>query len=464
MSELLRFPDGFLWGTATASYQIEGAVGEDGRGRSIWDTFCHTPGKVFHGDTGDVACDHYHRWEQDVALMAQLGLNAYRLSVAWPRVQPDGAGSFNQLGVDFYRRLLDALAEHGIAPAVTLYHWDLPQALQDVGGWPNRDTARRFGDYAHGVVEALGDRVRLWITLNEPWVSSHMGYGLGTHAPGTADLPSALRAAHNLLLAHGLAAKAVRSAMAPTSSLGITLNLFPTRPASGSAADAEAATRVDGYTNRWFLDPIFRGLYPKDMADLFRPVGGEEHIRPGDLETISTPVDFLGVNYYTRHTVAAADGSEHPGDQPYPAVLQAVGRPPAHVPVTSKGWPIEPDGLSELLVRLDSDYGHMPVYLTENGAAFPDYADPAGDVKDPERVSYLESHLQAAHAAIAAGVDLRGYFCWTLIDNFEWADGYSQRFGLVWVDYRTQERVPKTSASWYTEVASRNGVEPGRRL
>jgi beta-glucosidase len=465
MSEMLRFPDGFLWGTATASYQIEGAVDEDGRGPSIWDTFCHTPGKVFHGDTGDVACDHYHRWEEDVALMAQLGVNSYRMSVAWPRVQPEGSGEYNQSGIDFYRRLLDSLVEHGIAPVVTLYHWDLPQALQDLGGWTSRDTSKRFADYAYEVVSALGERVRLWITLNEPWVSSHLGYGEGEHAPGTADLSSAIRASHHLLLGHGLAAKAVRSVMSPPSSLGITLNLAPTRPASNSDADAEAALRVDGYANRWFLGPLFKGTYPKDLADLFHPVTGDSHVHAGDLETIATPIDFLGVNYYFCHTVADSHGAPQPGTAPFgPAVLRAVGRPDPAVPVTGRGWPVQPDGLTEILVRLRHEYGPVPIYLTENGAAFHDYVDPDGAVKDPERVDYLESHLKAAHAAISAGVDLRGYFCWTFTDNFEWAAGYSQRFGLIWVDFKTQERILKTSASWYAEVARRNGLEIGRRL
>ena len=309
---MYSFPDNFLWGTATASYQIEGAVSEDGRGRSIWDTFCHTPGKVFHGDTGDIACDHYHLWRQDVELMARLGLNSYRFSVAWPRVQPDGAGPFNQAGLDFYRRLLDYLAEHGIAAAVTLYHWDLPQALQDAGGWTNRDTAGRFADYAQEVVRRLGDGVRLWTTLNEPWVSAHLGYGNGIHAPGVADLSSAYRAAHHLLLGHGLAARAVRSVMAPGSSVGITLSLSPARPASGSAADVEAAARVDGYANRWFLDPVLRGEYPEDLAGLLRPLVGEDHVRPDDLATVQAPVDFLGVNYYFCQTVAAAQGAPLP--------------------------------------------------------------------------------------------------------------------------------------------------------
>jgi beta-glucosidase len=463
VSEVLKFPDGFLWGTATASYQIEGAVDKDGRGPSIWDTFSHTPGRTLHGDTGDIACDHYGRWEQDVALMAELRLNAYRLSVAWPRVQPDGSGSYNQKGIDFYSRLIDRLIEQGLTPAVTLYHWDLPQALEDKGGWAARETSERFADYAHHVVEALGDRVPLWITLNEPWVSAHVGYGLGDHAPGKRDLATALRAAHHLLLGHGLAVEAVRPLMAPGAALGITLNLYPTHPATGSAADAEAATRVDGYSNRWFLDPVFKGAYPQDMVELFTPVSGDAHIRDGDLATISAPLDFLGVNYYSSHTVAAADGLPSTGRRPYPAVLGAVERTDPSTPVTGRGWPVQPQGLAELLVHLSKEYGPLALYVTENGAAFADYVDPAGEVKDPERVDFLASHLQAAHSAIAQGVDLRGYFCWSLIDNFEWAAGYSQRFGIVWVDFKTQERIPKTSAKWYAGVAERNGVLLERR-
>jgi beta-glucosidase len=453
----LDFPTGFLWGTATASYQIEGAVQEDGRGVSIWDTFCRTPGKVFHGDTGDVACDHYHRWRQDVELMAGLGLNAYRLSVAWPRVQPDGAGPWEQRGVDFYRRLVDRLVERGITPAVTLYHWDLPQALQDRGGWVNRSTAERFAEYAHHMVRTLGDLVPLWTTLNEPWVSAHVGYGQGTHAPGVADLGAALVAAHHLMLGHGLAVSAVRSAMAPGSSVGITLNLYPAHPASSSQADIEAAERVDGYGNRWFLGPVLKGEYPRDMAEIFHPVSGEGHIGDGDLATISAPIDFLGVNYYACRRVSAGDCPAGPSPmRPYPPELHAVERADPATPVTGRGWPIQPDGLRELLVRLHRDYGPLPLYVTENGAAFHDYVDPEGTVKDPERVSYLDAHLRAAHAAIASGVDLRGYFCWSLMDNFEWAAGYSQRFGIVWVDYKTQERIPKSSAHWFGAVASRN--------
>lgn len=464
MSDVRTFPDGFLWGTATASYQIEGAVTDDGRGSSIWDEFCRRPGKVHHGDTGDIACDHYHRWNEDLGLMAGLGLNGYRFSIAWPRVQPTGKGPVEPRGLDFYRRLVDKLEELGVTPAATLYHWDLPQALQEDGGWTNRETAYRFAEYAHEVVTALGDRVALWITLNEPWVSAFVGHLLGSHAPGVTDLPSAVRASHHLMLAHGLAVPAVREAAPAGTPVGITLNLFPARPATASEPDASAARRVDGYHNRWFLDPLLRGSYPEDLARLLHGAAGESHLSPGDLETVRAPIDFLGVNYYTRHTVAHRDGGAvHAGARPYPDVLEAVQIIPAGVARTTKGWTVEPDGLTELLVRIKDDYGPIPLYITENGAAFADYVDPEGRVKDPERIDFLEGHLCAAHDAITAGVDLRGYFCWSLLDNFEWADGYSQRFGLVWVDYKGQERIPKTSAAWYGDVARRNAVELGRR-
>lgn len=459
MPQVLHFPPGFLWGTATAAYQVEGGAEEGGRKPSIWDTFCHTPGKVFHGDTGDIACDHYHRWEQDVGLMSSLGLSAYRFSVSWSRAQPEGSGPFNQVGLDFYRRLLDTLGEHGITPAVTLYHWDLPQALEDKGGWTERETAKRFADYASGIVNALGDRAKLWITLNEPWVSSHVGYGMGRHAPGKADLTSAVRAAHHLLLGHGLAAGALRSQVAAGSQVGIALNLTPTYAAS--AEDGAVAELVDAYANRWFLDPIFLGTYPDELAQRFYPVTGDLHVQPGDLATISSGIDFLGVNYYLCRHVAAASAVPDQDYGPYPAVLGAVERPDLSAARTGRGWPVQPGGLTEILVRLSRDYGDIALYVTENGAAYPDYVGPDGDVKDPERIDYLEQHLRAAHAAIAAGVDLRGYFCWTLMDNFEWETGYSQRFGLVWVDFRTQERTPKASALWFSAVARDNAVPAG---
>jgi beta-glucosidase len=459
VSDSIQFPDDFVWGTATASYQVEGATEEDGRGVSIWDTFCRTPGKVFHGDTGDIACDQYHRLDTDVDLMAGLNLGAYRFSVAWPRVQPDGSGKANQAGLDYYRRVVDTLRSRGIAPAVTLYHWDLPQALQEAGGWANRDTAARFADYVGIVAEALGDGVDTWITLNEPWVSAHMGYARGTHAPGQRDLALAVRAAHHLLVGHGLAVQALRGAVRNAAEVGITLNLTPVRAESARAADAAAAERVDQYSNRWFLDPVLKGEYPAELLELYRPVTGDDFIFDGDLELINAAIDFLGINFYRRSTIAAADGSPAPGEEPYEPVLEAVSHRPPDVARTTKGWPIEPDALTELLLRVRADYGDIPLYITENGAAFYDYVDPEGRVKDPERIDYVDRHLRAAHEAISAGVNLRGYFYWSLLDNFEWADGYSQRFGLIWVDYGSQERIVKDSGRWFAEVA-RTGKLP----
>ena len=470
---LLRFPDGFLWGTATASYQVEGGVAEDGRGRSIWDTFAHTPGKTFHGDDGDVACDHYHRFAADVDIMGDLGLNAYRFSVAWPRVQPEGKGAPNEAGLDFYRRLAGKLLERGIEPAVTLYHWDLPQALQDKGGWAERATADRFVEYAEIVGRALGDQVGTWITLNEPWVSAFVGHEAGQHAPGLSDTATAVRAAHHLLLGHGRAVRALRSMLPGGSRVGITLNLSPVRAATGSKEDAEAAERVNEYTNGWFLGPTLRGAYPEWLYGKFAEISGGAFDRTGDLEEIHASIDFLGVNYYTVRNVAApASGAvggaarvlgeelalTPAGRRPLPSYLEAVDVPLSGVERTTKGWAVQPDGLRELLVWLRDEYGRLPVYVTENGAAFADYVDPAGRVKDPERVEFLRSHFAAAHQAISQGVDLRGYFVWSLLDNFEWADGYSQRFGVVYVDYKSQERILKSSASFLSEVARTNAV------
>ncbi len=448
-----RFPDGFLWGTATASYQVEGAVGADGRGASIWDTFSHTPGATFHGDTGDVACDQYNRVADDVALMAELGVRAYRFSVAWPRIQPDGSGAPLEAGLDYYRRLVALLRDASIEPAVTLYHWDLPQALQDRGGWESRETADRFADFAQLVAEALGDEVGTWITLNEPWVSSFMGYGTGEHAPGIASLDAALRAAHHLHLAHGKAVQALRATLASTAQVGITLNLSPVRAVTGEPADVAAATRVDGFLNRWFLDPVRRGRYPEDLLGHFANLGSAPPVEDGDLEIVSAPIDFLGVNYYSARTVVASAE-----DDTSLARLGAADSVAPGTPVTAMGWPIVPEGLTELLVRVARDYGPLPLFVTENGAAFHDYVDPDGEVQDPERVAYLEAHFRAAHAAIAEGVDLRGYFVWSFLDNFEWAEGYSKRFGIVYVDYGTQRRIPKHSARWYSRVVAANGL------
>ncbi len=458
---MARFPEGFLWGTATASYQVEGAVEEDGRGPSIWDTFSHTPGKVRHGDTGDIACDQYHRLEEDLDLMVDLGIQAYRFSVAWPRIQPEGSGPTNQRGLDHYRRLVEGLRGRSIEPMLTLYHWDLPQALEDRGGWRSREVSERFAEYAGIVYEALGDSVRLWITLNEPWVSAWMGYGTGVHAPGIKDVSKALAATHHLLLGHGLALENMRSLARENNQVGITLNLSAVRPATGDAADVEAARRVDGNANRLYLDPIFRGSYPEDMLEHYRPESDFAFVREGDLERISQPLDFLGVNYYFRNTVVDGRRESDLTTAMRFADLNAATVLPEGVGTTAMGWPVESDGLTELLVRLHREYARLPIYITENGAAFYDYVDPEGSVDDEERIAFLDAHFRAAHAAIEQGVDLRGYMVWSLLDNFEWAEGYSKRFGIVFVDYGTQRRIPKMSARWYTEVIERNGLPDG---
>lgn len=444
---VLYFPDGFLWGVASSAYQVEGAVHEDGRGQSIWDTFAHTPGRTKHGDTGDIATDQYHRLEDDLDLIARLGLKAYRFSVAWPRVQPDGKGPTNQRGLDYYQRLVDGLCIRDITPMLTLYHWDLPQALEDEGGWTNRETADHFADYAATVYRALGDRVPLWITLNEPWCSAFLGYYEGRHAPGIKDEAAALAAAHHLLLAHGKAIMALRS-LGARDGLGITLNLASVHPASGSPADMAAARRIDGNENRLFLDPLFRASYPEDMISHYQPISDFSFVAPGDLEIIGTPIDILGMNYYEQHIVQADREDPERG---------AIILPPDG-PITAGGNGINPTGLTELLVRVKAEYTQLPLYVTENGVTFHDYVDPEGQVDDVERIDFLDAHFRAAFAVIQQGIDLRGYFVWSLLDNFEWADGYFQRFGIVYVDYATQTRTPKQSAYWYRDVIERNGL------
>ncbi len=462
MSDQLVFPEGFLWGVATAAYQIEGAARDDGKGPSIWDTFSHDAGAVHHGDNGDIACDQYHRLDSDVELMAQLGIPAYRFSIAWPRVQPDGKGAVSEAGLDHYRRLVDALRARDVEPVVTLYHWDLPQALQDEGGWTSRDTAGRFEEYARIVAGALGDRVERWITLNEPWVSAFAGHAKGEHAPGLRDLGASVLAAHHLLLGHGLASRAIAGTTGQSAQIGITLNLAPVIPASNSEEDAAAARRVDEHLNRWFLDSVLLGSYPEKLFAEYVRLVGDDFVRAGDLEVIRADLDFLGVNYYTPRRVAAPSDPKvvtPAHHSTYGSWLGVDERPRAGVPRTTMGWTIEPGGLAALLLRLREDYGDIPLYITENGAAFCDYADPTGAVRDPERIDYLRGHFAAAHAAIAQGVNLRGYFVWSLMDNFEWAHGYSQRFGIVFVDYRTQERIPKASAYWYRDVIAANAVD-----
>jgi beta-glucosidase len=450
----LRFPAGFRWGTATAAYQIEGAATEDGRTPSIWDTFCRTPGKVRNGDSGDIAADHYHRMHEDVALMKQLGVTDYRFSVAWPRVQPTGRGPAVQKGLDFYRRLTDELLEAGIRPVATLYHWDLPQELEDAGGWPQRETARRFGDYAGIMADALGDRVATWTTLNEPWCAAFLGYGSGVHAPGRTSASASLRAAHHFNLAHGLAAQVLHTALPSTSEISLTLNLHAVRPLTDSAADLDAARRIDAVGNRIFLDPVFHGRIPEDLVRDTAAVTDWAFVQDGDLEVISTPIDSLGINYYSP-TVVAAGSSDSPS--PWAGAEEHVRFLPAPGPRTAMDWPVDADGLYELLTRLRDDLPGVPLVITENGAAYDDYADPSGEVHDPERVEYLRAHLSAVHRAIGAGADVRGYFLWSLLDNFEWAYGYSKRFGIVHVDFATQRRTFKDSARWYGDVIARGG-------
>jgi beta-glucosidase len=448
----LVFPPGFTFGAATAAYQIEGAVDADGRGRSIWDTYSHTPGRTFRGDTGDVACDHYHRYPQDVALMAGLGLSAYRFSVSWPRVLPQGAGAVEQRGLDFYRRLVDELLAAGVTPWLTLYHWDLPQALQDRGGWADRDTAARFADYAAVVHEALGDRVPHWSTLNEPMCSALLGYMAGEHAPGHRDPVEASRAVHHLLLGHGLATRVLRDRGADH--LGITLNFTPVHPASDEAADVDAARRLDGQQNRMFLEPIVRGAYPADVVEDLAAAGAPLPVQDGDLAVISTPIDWLGVNYYFTSTVRVV---AEPTGKPSPFIgAERIDDVEPTGPTTSMGWNVAPESFTDLLLRLREVAPGLPVYITENGSAWPDEVGPDGQVHDPERVDYLLRHLAAVTTAIERGADVRGYFAWSLMDNFEWARGYAQRFGLVHVDYRTQRRTPKDSAQVYAAVLRRH--------
>jgi beta-glucosidase len=466
---LLTFPADFRWGAATAAYQIEGAVAEGGRTPSIWDTFAHTPGATANGDNGDIAVDHYHRFREDIALMAELGLTAYRFSVAWPRITPqvtaERLGPVNPEGLAFYSDLVDALLAVGISPAVTLYHWDLPQVLEDAGGWTARATAERFGEYAEVVASALGDRVPMFTTLNEPWCSAYLGYGSGVHAPGRTDGAAALTAVHHLNLAHGLATAAIRR-VAPAAQVAVTLNLAWVRPETSSAADADAARKVDGLQNRVFLDPILHGRYPADVQADTASVTDWSFVRHGDLEVISAPLDALGLNYYSPTPVRRwtrerpkenADGHGDSAASPWVAA-DDVEFPRRPGPYTDMGWTIDPRGLTELLLRLADERPGLSLLVTENGAAFPDAVGPDGRVADLDRVEYLRAHLAAVHAAIAAGAPVDGYYVWSLMDNFEWAWGYDKRFGIVHVDYATQQRTPKASAAYYAEVIRNNAV------
>jgi beta-glucosidase len=444
------FPKGFLWGAATAAYQVEGAVNEDGRGESIWDRFCRTPGAVNGGDTGDTACDHYHRWREDVDAMQRLGLNAYRFSTAWPRILPKGRGRPNARGLDFYESLVDALLAAGIAPALTLYHWDLPQPLQDAGGWTSRDTARWFADYTAAVIRRLGDRVPTWMTINEPWVAAFVGHLYGTHAPGGRDFAAAVQAAHELLRAHGLAVEAFRELAPSGARVGIALDLHPTWPWSDSGSDSDAALRADGFNNRWFLDPVLRGAYPRDMEELYARAGVAPRVEEGDLSpTPARRVDFLGVNYYAPHRVAASAAER---------ILGFEHRRLDEAAHTQMDWEVHPEGLEELLTRLQREYDNPLLLITENGAAYPDTVTGTGEIDDDDRVEYLAGHLGAARRAVERGVRLQGYFLWSLMDNFEWGFGYSRRFGIVHVDFATMARTWKKSAHWYQRVIAENGA------
>jgi beta-galactosidase len=448
-----------LWGAATSAYQIEGAVDEDGRGTSIWDSFTRIPGAVLNGDTGDIATDHYHLFQRDVALMREIGINAYRFSISWPRVQPTGAGAPNQKGLDFYRRLADELLDNGITPFVTLYHWDLPQELEDRGGWPNRETADRFADYALLVGEALSDRVANWLTLNEPWCSAFLGYSSGIHAPGRTDEAASIKAVHHLLLGHGRAVEALHSS-ASGASIAVTLNLAPITPATERDEDIAAARLIDGLMNRLFLDPLLLGSYPEDMIEHFSGLGDMSFVTSVDMQTIAAPIDALGVNYYHGHTVR--DGSLATGPTQWPGARHVQFVEPSG-PTTAMDWPIQAQGLVELLRRLHRDYPRTPVYITENGAAFHDYVRPDGSVNDPDRVRFLDEHINAVSEAIAGGVEVRGYFVWSLLDNFEWTWGYSKRFGIVHVDFSTQQRIMKASGYWYRDFIRRHRTSLARR-
>ncbi|MBI4936105.1 MAG: beta-glucosidase [Actinobacteria bacterium] len=448
----IQFPDGFVWGAATASYQIEGAVHADGRGASIWDTFSHTPGTVLNGDTGDVACDHYHRLDADLDLMVDLGLRAYRFSIAWPRVVPDGTGQVNQAGLDFYDRLVDGLLERGITPFATLYHWDLPQALQDRGGWEHRDIVPAFTEYTQAVVGRLGDRVVRWITHNEPWVVSFLGNYEGVHAPGQTDLGAALSVAHHLLVSHGAAVPVIRSG-SPGGEVGITVNLGLGRARTDAPADMEAVRALDGYANRWFLDPLYGKGYPSDMVERFG--AAMPAVNDADLDLIATPTDFLGINSYNPSVVRPTAKADNPlGFDPLTAdELTAAG-----YELTAMGWPIVPEAFGQLITRVARDYEVPAIYITENGAAFDDEV-VDGRIDDPRRTDFLRRHLAALRVAIDEGAPVRGYFAWSLMDNFEWALGYARRFGLVHVDYETLERTPKASAHWYHDTMADNGFD-----
>jgi beta-glucosidase len=441
LSSASLFPADFVWGVATSSHQIEGAANIDGRGSSIWDEFCRVPGNIADGSNADIACDHYHRLDSDLDLIANLGVDAYRFSMSWSRVQPNGEGAWNAKGLDFYERLVDGLLRRGVQPFLTLNHWDLPQALQNKGGWNSRDTVDRFVDYALGVNKHLGDRLASIVTHNEPWVMAVLGHETGIFAPGIKSRATAMQVSHHLLLSHGRALQALRQA-GTKSKLGIVLNLAPISPATDTVADKELATLEDGKLLRWYMDPLFKGQYPEDVLQF---LGSDAPIMlSGDLDVIRTPMDFIGVNYYSRSVVSAAG----------PFDVHSSG-----LPITDMGWEVYPQGLTNLLVRMHKDYAVPPIYITENGGAFNDQM-LDGQVHDADRTEYIVSHIAAIANAMALGVPMGGYMVWSLLDNFEWASGYAKRFGIVHVDYQNQKRTLKDSAIWYRRFLESRHLMP----
>ncbi|VAW00381.1 beta-glucosidase [hydrothermal vent metagenome] len=446
--DVTTFPADFLWGAATAAYQIEGAVAEGGRSPSIWDVYSHREGAIRNGDTGDVACDHYHRWEPDFDLAHDLGLGAYRLSVSWPRLQPRGVGALNPVAVEFYRRQLTDLRNRGIRPFVTLYHFDLPQILERQGGWPNRATAERFAEFARRTVDALGDLAKDWVTLNEPWCSAFNGYYEGTHAPGRRNLRDGVAAAHHLNLAHGLAVRSIREGAYPDVRIGLTNLVTEAVAATDRPEDVQAAERVDANNNLMFLAPAYSGRYPELVRSLYADQGLDDLIRRGDLQAISSETDFVGLNHYHRLIVSADPGDRHLGAR----------WTHAEPTTTTMGWSFAPQAFENVLRRIPAEFTNLPIYITESGGSFNDHVAPNGKVEDPERVRYLTGYLNAAAKAIESGVDIAGYFVWSLLDNFEWGEGYSKRFGLIYIDYATQERTPKSSAVWYRLLIERHAA------
>ncbi len=443
----LTFSKEFLWGAATSSYQIEGAAKEDGRGLSIWDTFSHTLGKTINGDTGDAACDHYHKYREDVSMMVEIGLNSYLFSISWSRVFPHGEGAVNQKGIDFYNVLVDELIKNNIEPVAVLYHWDLPQALQDKGGWDNRNTIECFAEYAAFMFKSLGDRVKKWITFKEPWVVAFLGNLEGVHAPGFKDPTLAVRVSHNLMVSHAQAVQAFRQSGIRDGKISISLNLYPIYSFSESAEDKLAAKMADGYDNRWFLDPVLKGVYPEDMLEFFETKLDAPEIMPGDMDLIkNNPIDFLSVNYYSRELVKY---SPHNNIFGYKAIL------PESSEVTDMGWEVYPEGLYDLLKRIHRDYEHPEIFITENGAAFKDDRIIDGRVEDDDRIEFVRGHLEAVSRAASEGVRVKGYYLWSLMDNFEWAWGYSKRFGIIYVDYTTLRRTLKKSAFWFKNLISK---------